>query len=237
MKNTLVLKRATVMIVLGLGIFFSFIVPRANAQTASPPQFLVTWKVFGSYIPSFYTGKTLPSFGSKITASFELVSNGTILNIKSQTVYWYLDQVLIGGGTGIQQITFSPVGTPPSSLDLTIQFPSYDGGYLTHQIEIPMVEPEAVIYSPYPNNNFSTNPLVVKALPFFFDTASSTELAYTWGVNNQTSSNSESPQGADIILPQGTPSGSTFAVSLTIENPFDSTIATADDNLTYNQQL
>lgn len=228
----------------GFLVFFAFFsfgifsLKPAEAQTSSQPLFLITWKASGSYIPSFYQGKALPSYGSRITASLELVSpNGKIFNISPQTIYWYLNGVLLGGGEGVQQMTFPPFGTPPNSLTLEVELPQYPTGYLAHSIQIPFVNPVAVIDAPYSAGDFSTNPVSLTAIPFFFNTAAPSDLSYTWGVNGQSGSNTENPQEADITLPQGTQSGASLAVSLSIKNSFDSTIATANQNLTYESQL
>jgi hypothetical protein len=214
-----------------------FSLKSANAQTASSPQFLVTWKASNSYIPSFYQGKALPSLGSEITASLELISNGHVVDLSSQNIYWYLDEVLVGGGMGAQQVTFPPFGTPPSTLILEVDIPQYSTGYLIHTVNIPFVEPMAVIDAPYPNQEFSSNPLVVQGIPFFFYATSSENLLFNWSVNGQTGLNAENPQVADITLPQGTQSGTSLGVSLSIENPIGSTVATADQNLTFQNQL
>ncbi len=225
------------LVTIAFAVFFSF--NGASAQTAaSAPQFLITWQTTGSYIPSFYQGKALPTYGSKITASLVLVSaNGQVLNLSGQTIYWYLDDNLVGGGTGVQQVTFSPLGEAPSSLNLRVTLPNYSGGYLVHAINIPMVLPEAVILAPYPNGQFSENPLTIKALPYFFNVQDASDLSYTWSVNSQSGSNTENPEEAQVTLPQGTQSGTALAVSLSIENPNDSTIGTASENLTYESQL
>jgi P pilus assembly chaperone PapD len=217
-----------------VGVFF---LQSAHAQTTSQPLFLVTWKSNGSYIPSFYQGKALPSYGAKVTASLELISNGKILNLSNQTIYWYQNDVLLGGGVGVQQITFSLFGAPPNSVTLDVELPQYATGYLAHSIQIPFVDPVAVIDAPYPNSEFSTNPVALTAIPFFFNTASASNLTYTWSVNGQTGSNTENPQEAEVTLPQGTQSGTSLDISLSIKNPNDSTVATAEQNLTYQSQL
>lgn len=213
--------------------------PEAHAQTtASSPTFLVTWKTTGSYIPSFYVGKALPTYGSEITASLELISpQGKVLDLSGQTIYWYLDDNLIGGGAGVQQVTFPPLGDAPNVADLRVTLPNYNGTYLVHAINIPMVLPEAVIDAPYPNGQFTQNPLIVQSLPYFFNIPDPSDLSYAWSVNGQTGSNTENPEAAQITLPQGTQSGTGVAVSLSVENPNDSTIATANANLTYESQL
>lgn len=216
---------------------FLFSLAGAHAQTASSPQFLVTWKASGSYIPSFYQGKALPTLGSKITASLELVSNGKLADLSSQNIYWYEDEVLVGGGAGVQQVTFSPFGTPPSTLILDVELPQYSGGYLTHTVNIPFVEPTAVIDAPYPGQEFSSDLLTLQGIPFFFYATSSANLAYNWSVNGQTGTSAEDPQIAEITLPQGTPGGTSVGVSLSISNVSGSTAATANQNLIYQNQL
>ena len=212
--------------------------PVAHAQTASSPTFLITWKTTGSYIPSFYIGKALPTYGSKITASLELVSpQGKILNLSGQTIYWYVNDVLVGGGAGVQQVTFPPIGDAPNTANLRVTLPNYNGSYLIHEINIPMVLPEAVIYAPYPNGQFTQNPVAVQAILYFFNIADPSGLSYAWSVNGQAGSNAENPETAQITLPQGTQSGTSIATSLSVENSNDSTVATASANLTYESQL
>jgi len=215
---------------------FVFLIPTTYAQTATSPQFLITWKPTASSIPSGYIGKALPSLGSKVTADFELVSNGKMLDLSGQTIYWYLEDTLIGGGAGVQQVTFPLFGTPPGSLTLKIELPSYNGQYLIHTLDIPFVNPAVVIYAPYPNGNFSSNPVEVTALPYFFN-ASPSQLSYTWSVNGQTGANAENPQNAEVTLPQGTPSGTGITISLSVENPSGAITAAAQSTLTYSTQL
>jgi hypothetical protein len=154
-----------------------------------------------------------------------------------QTIYWYLNDTLVGGGIGVQQVAFPPLGDAPNTMNLRITIPNYNGATLVQAINIPMVLPRAVIYAPYPNGQFSQNPLTIQALPYFFNISNPSTLAYSWSVNDQSGSNAENPQEAQISLPKGTPSGTSLAVSLNIENPGDSTIGTASANLTLENQL
>lgn len=216
-------------LVMAIGLLFISV---TKADTAMP-QFLITWKASGSYIPANYQGKALPTYGSQITASLEIISNGKIASLQGQTIYWYLNDTLLGGGTGAQTITFPPFGQAPNTMTLKVELPSYNGNFLIHTISIPMVQPQAVIYAPYPNGQFPTNPVTVTAIPYFFNTASPDNLSYSWSVNGQSGSNTENPEEADITLPAGTAAGTTFAVSVTVQNGNDSTAATASENLTY----
>jgi hypothetical protein len=220
---------------------FLFITPTANAAQTSAsasPTFLITWKTTGSYIPSFYIGKALPTYGSKITASLVLISpQGKILDLSGQTIYWYVNDNLVGGGVGVQQATFPPIGDAPNTANLRVTIPNYNGAYLVHAVNIPMVLPEVVVYAPYPNGQFTQNPVAVEAVPYFFNVTDPSSLSYSWSVNGQSGANAENPEVAEITLPQGTQSGTSVAASLSVENSNDSTVATASANLTYESQL
>ena len=207
----------------------------ARAQQTQP-QFLLSWRATNSYVPSFYRGKILPGSRSQITASFELISSGGIVNVKSQPIYWYLDDTLIGGGAGVQQITFSPFGTAPEMETLRVELPNYSSGYLLHQITIPVINPEMVIDAPYPGGQFSETNATATALAYFFNTPT-TNLAFVWSVNGQSGSSAENPDIAQINLPAETPSGSTIAISLQTRNPQNGQSASASENLIYQKQL
>jgi len=220
----------------GLGIVAGLLVSLgASHAFAATPQVLITWKTSGSYVPPGYLGKALPTYNSEITASLEIISNGKLVDLSGQTIYWYLNNTdtLIGGGVGAQSITFPPLGTPPNVTTLEVELPYYPGGFLIHTVSIPMVQPQTVINAPYPNGRFSSNPVTVSALPYFFNIASPSDLSYAWSVNGQAGSNTENPNIAQITLPQGTAAGTSFGISLTVDNHNDSTQATASKNLTY----
>lgn len=222
-------------------IVFSFVISIAapksvNAQTSPSPEFFVTWKAINSHIPPFYIGKALPSYGSQVMAEVALISNGNVADLSQQTIYWYLNGTLIGGGTGATKVTFIPFGTPPNSLTLKVELPSYNGMDLVHDIQLPFTDPVAVIDAPYPGGNFSSNPVAVSALSYFFPLAPS-NLLYTWAVNGTNGSNTENPESADITLPQGTPSGTGITISLIVANQTGSAAAEAQSTLTYNNQL
>jgi len=221
-------------IFIGLGVAAALLVLLgAPSAFAATPQFLITWKTTGSYIPPGYQGKALPTYGSNITASFELISNGKLADLSGQTIYWYLNSTLLGGGVGAQSITFPPLGAAPNIMTLEVDIPSYNGNYLINTVSVPMVQPQTVIDAPFPNGQFSSNPVTVTAIPYFFNIASPNNLSYAWSVNGQSGSNTENPTTVQITLPEGTAAGTSFGVSLAVENPNDSTQATASKNLTY----
>ena len=220
-------------VALCFSMLFSIFSKSADAQQAQP-QFLFSWRATNNYAPSSYKGKILPGSQSQITASFELIANGGIVNVKNQSIYWYLDNTLIGGGTGVQQITFSPFGTAPRMESLRVELPKYSGGYLLHQITIPVMNPIVVIDAPYPGGQFSGTNATATALAYFFN-APATSLAFAWTVNGQSGSSAENPETLQIALPAGTPSGSTLAISLQAQNPQSGQGAGASKSIIYQK--
>ncbi|HVM77310.1 MAG TPA: hypothetical protein VMU07_04115 [Candidatus Paceibacterota bacterium] len=209
----------------------------ATSAHAAGPQFFITWKASGSYAPSGFSGKVLPTYGSQITASLELISGGVPLDLSGQKIFWYVNETLIGGGLGAQSITFPPIGQAPTSMTLKVELPSYRGATLIKTILIPMVPPQVVLVAPYPGGQFSANPVTLTAIPYFFNVTSSASLSYRWTVNGQSSANAENPQIAQVALPNGTAAGTSFPISVTISNAKDSTQAVATQNLVYQPSL
>ncbi len=212
------------------------LIANANAQSATP-QMVVTWQAYGSYVPPKYAGKALPNQESKLTASLELLSNGKPVDLSGQTIYWYLNNTLIGNTTGEQHIIFSPFGTAPAFLTLKAELPNYNGNLLIQQIQIPLVNPKAVIEAPHPTGQFSENPITLQGMPYFFYVSDPAALSYLWSVNGQTATAAENPQTLKINLDPATPSESTFSASLTITNPNDSMSGGDSTSIVYVKQL
>jgi hypothetical protein len=224
-----------------------FAAPRTHAQTAATagasgggqPQFLMTWQALDSYAPAGYAGQILPNQESEIAASLEVIGvNGKPVNLSGQTIYWYQNDTLLGGGVGDQRFTFHPFGQAPTTITLSVQLPDYPTGLLIHEINIPVVQPEAIIEAAYPGGNVAASPINVQAMPYFFAIGSSTSpLSFSWSVNGQTVTSAENPQTLQISLPQSTPAGFAVAIDLTVENSIDSVTASGNANLTYSPAL
>jgi hypothetical protein len=220
-----------------VGIFgmTSFTALKANAQTAS--QMVITWRAYGSYVPPAYTGKAIPNQESQLTATLTLVANGKSTNLSGQTIYWYLNDTLIGGGVGKNYIVFSPFGTAPAYLTLRAEIPNYNGTTLMHDIQIPLFSPKAVIEASHPSEQLANNPVTLQATPYFFYTSDPSSLSYVWSVNGQTPSAAENPETLQISIDPSTPSGSSFGTSLTITNPNDHVSADDSTNIVYVKSL
>lgn len=210
---------------------------RANAQSAVQPQIFLTWQTNNSYVPSSYIGKILPNSDSFITASVSLIANGHPVDVSGQTIYWYVNDALVGGGIGQQNITFRARGDAPDIMTLRVELPNYPTGLLIYQNAIPLIQPAVVIEAPYPNGDFSGTQADVEALPYFFDTSSSAELGFTWTVNGQAVTGALNPQSLQVSLPQSTPSGYSVAIALAVQHGKDEVmVANSTANLTYQPQ-
>ncbi len=207
---------------------------RVNAQTAGP-ELLITWSAQGSYAPSNYPDKVLPNQSSRITASLTLISGGRQVDLSGQTIYWYENGTLIDGGQGVQYIFFSPFGTAPTFLTLNAQVPSYgdNGSLLQNTVQIPIIQPKAVIEAQHPQENFLAKSFTLQATPYFFSVANPSSLSYAWSVNGQSPATAENPETFQVNIASGTSLGSAYAVSLTITDQASGMSAYDSTNLTY----
>lgn len=219
-----------------IAAFFGMALPlqMAFAQT-SQPQFLITWQASNSYVPASYPGKILPNQESQISASLELIVQGRPVNLSGQTIYWYSNDNALGGGVGASRVRFHPSISAPDSLTLKVELPNYPGGLLVHEINIPIVQPQAVIEAPYPQGRFSAIPIMVQALPYFWNASSVSPLSFAWSVNGQTVQSPENPETLQISLPQSTQAGFPVSITLSMQNANDSMSATGNANLTYQK--
>jgi hypothetical protein len=211
---------------------------RAQTAAASGPTFLMTWQATNSYAPAGYTGEILPNQESQIMASVEVISpSGQAADLSGQTIYWYQNENLLGGGIGTQRIEFRPYGQAPNVITLRADIPDYPGGDIEHEINIPVVQPEVVIDAPFPGGDFSASAITLQALPYFFGTTSTNPLSFSWTANGQATDNAENPTSLQLSVPASTPAGYSIPVTLTVQDSIDSNTATANANLTYEHQL
>lgn len=200
MRNRLILLFASLALVI---LAFEGCAPiLANAQSATGPQLIITWHATDSMAPASYQAKLLPSVSSPITASVEVISQGALVNLANQTIYWYLDGNLVGSGIGKQTITVNA----PSFVEITslrAELPNYPGGLLINTTHIPITNPQAVIVAPYPGKTFTGSSLAVKAVPYFFQSSKLSQLSYQWVVNGQAVTSQEDPQNLSVNLANG----------------------------------
>lgn len=213
-----------------LAAMFVFAAP-ATAQQ-STPWLMITWQA-KSYVPAWFQGKVFPTAHSQITASVELIDGGNLVDLSKQKIYWYVNDQLISNSLGVQTIDFNAPALADNTIDLRAEVPSYKSPVLK-TIEIPVVQPEAVIEYPMPSNEFHSTPLSLRGWPFFFNVHKASQLAFSWTANGESSQNLENPETLVLNLNSDAPSGSSVNVSLTAKLPGSiSDIATVGMNLVF----
>lgn len=217
-----------------LTALFAFVAPVRAQQTE--PHLMITWQT-GTYTPSWFKGKAFPTANSPISASVELVDSKGLVSLSGQKIYWYTNDQLIGSGVGLQNVTFNATPVADNVIDLRVEVPSYGSAQsnpVLKTIEIPVVNPEAVVESPFPNGEFSSVPIELRGWPFFFNAKKPSQLNFSWSANGESSQNLENPEVLDVSINSDAPTGSSINVGLTISVPGStSDIATAGTNITF----
>lgn len=150
-------------VLLGLIILFSFLVLLKNSfaqQTQN--DIIISWQAY-NFVPYFFRGKILPTTGSSVYASVDLIQNNKLVNLSKSKIYWYLNNELISNSVGAQKINFI---APSSNVNLRVELPDFG---LLKTITIPVVKPKIVINAPFPQKEIKTNYFELNAMPYFFN--------------------------------------------------------------------
>jgi hypothetical protein len=185
---------------------------------AAGPELFITWKA-RTYVPAEYPGKILPTADSELMASLDVINQGKVVDISGQTVYWYVNGDLVSNSKGVHTITFRAPKSLPNIITVKAELPFYGGKDSFKEIAIPVVPPEAVIQASYPNGNFYGGVADAKAAPYFFNISSINSLNFTWSVNGQIPTSSDSPSTLSVNTDPNMPVGSTLLIALSITNP------------------
>lgn len=204
-----------------------------SAAHAASPQLLITWQAADSSGPAFYQGKLLPAPNSKVTASVEVFSGGSFINLANRTIYWYLDGNFFDGGVGKKTVTVIAPGYP-EIMTLRAEIHDLPGGTLTNSTHIQMMEPRVILVAPYPNKIFSGSTITIHAEPYFFLSAMRNLLAFNWFVNSQAVETKENPEDLTINLPGNMGAGYALAVTLSAQGGSDP-LSSARANITLQE--
>ena len=157
------------------------------AYAQSGYDFLTSWKTDG-FVPAWYEGKILPSRGSRVSVSFELINNGKISDLSNTVVRWYINDNLVKNenvGLGIKKYLFTVTDYPGNNIEVRIALPDYKGQSFNKIIQIPVVNPEVVVESPAGSLNNISKTAIFKANPFFFNVKTINNLSFQWTANGQ----------------------------------------------------
>lgn len=164
-----------------------------------PAEADILWEATDSYVPSFYRGKALPSSEGLIN----VVAMPNIKNKDASLVYrWTRNSQpsLDGSGYGKSSYTFKTSYLNRNE-KVILEIAAPDGTYQAKKdVTITAGSPQIVFYAKKPlegtdyahalQDNFpmKTSEITLVAEPYFFSTQSkdSTQIDYTWKLNNQT---------------------------------------------------
>lgn len=206
--------------IIAIGCLAALSATPLGTQGAAQPHLFVTWNA-SAYAPADFRGKILPTSNSLITVSFMLVDQGGAADLSRQMIYWYVNDGLIENRVGVQRIAFRAPAIVGGTVAVRVELPNYRGGAILKTIEIPVVQPEAVIEAPFPGGVFVNSPIRVIGRPYFFNAENLSALSFSWKVNGRSPEGSEDPAVLDIALDPGVPSNTVVTVNLSVQNPAD----------------
>ena len=182
------LNKKSFLLIISIGFVFlnfKFVLAQTNYQ------FLTSWKADG-FVPTWYQGKILPTRGSRVSVSFELINKGKISDLSNTVVRWYINDNLVkneNNGLGIKNYSFTVTDYPGNNAEIRIAMPDYNGQPLNKIIQIPVNSPEVIVESPAFSLNNISKTAIFKANPFFFNVKTMKNLSFQWTANGQSTGN------------------------------------------------
>lgn len=196
---------------------------RVGAQVE--PEFMVTWKA-NNYVPSDYQGRVLSVDKTTIDIGFEIIDGGKIADLSKTEIFWHINNEFQKSGLGIKNSSFVADRSRGNQL-IEIIIPNYqpkgkEAVKLEKSLTIPLLKPEVVIDSPYPNNEIESGSNNFRALLFFFNiTNPPSDASFSWSANGtKVEGVVENP---DLLTLDTTklPVGSNFNLTLAVSNVFN----------------
>ena len=149
-----------------------------------------------TYVPYEYTGRALPSPGSKITVEAIVNAIGNTFNLKYS---WFLEDIFQRTKSGYGKDSFSFYVNQRGGGYHTIKAQIFNEDrsiFDERTIKIPIVEPEVAIYSSNGSSYFSDQAIKVSTIlsdkkfsfitkPYFFSIKKLTDLSFEWRFANQ----------------------------------------------------
>ncbi|MDD5430991.1 MAG: hypothetical protein PHP03_02090 [Candidatus Pacebacteria bacterium] len=155
----------------------------ASAQTQ--PEFIISWRT-NAYVPSTYAGKIIPSAGSMVDISFDVLENGKLIDVSGKKIKWSSSGKTLQTGTGLKNIIFTISSTETSEKSISISIADYKGATLDKTISIPIASPKIIIDAPIPGKEISIGQdYTFRALPYFFNVPSLSNLSFEWQMGGQ----------------------------------------------------
>lgn len=175
------MRKIVVFFVVGLFCFFVF---GASAQQESPYHTILQWQT-SSFYPSNYQGKPLPSDGSLVRVSLQLLRDNKIIDASSYPIKWYANNKYFREGTGLTEISFRVDESRGDFYSIKASVTT-DGGVVSEFLTIPIAQPELILESTATNGGIKPNSSVTfSVVPYFFNIQSLADLNISWNIQGQ----------------------------------------------------
>lgn len=171
-------------------------------KTINPGEIKLVWESVDGYTPAWYTGKALPTYGSKIkvVAFPEIIENNKIISSDQLVYRWYVNDEIQSGYSGLGKnfLVYQAREEQLDNITIDVEVETKNSSETySNGIKIPFVEPEVNIYEKSSTfgilSNFSLTSAVsfvnkeinLVAEPFYFSSKNKDSLKYIWEVNDQ----------------------------------------------------
>lgn len=155
-----------------------------KAQQTSPYAIFLGWET-NSFYPSNYQGKPLPSDGSLVRVSLQLLKDNKIVDATTMPIKWYINNKYFKDGIGMTNISFVADEGRGSSYSIKASIKTNEE-IINEFIAIPIVEKELVIETTAINGKIKPNSSVTfSAVPYFFNIQSLDDLTISWNIQDQ----------------------------------------------------
>lgn len=196
-----------------------------GALAANTTDIVLTWQA-QSLVPPTYMGRVLPTTGSAVLVSAQLLENKAIVTDPEGVFRWYVNDFLLREGAGLTTIQFTGEDVPSVDGAYAVELVVRGHGEetLRSKLLVPRVSPRLVLSTGLPGNTLNLAGTIITALPYFFNVRSLDELSFSWtvgGVRQQTAVNRTLVSGSNEFA------GTELVVSATATGPRISDSATA----------
>lgn len=161
-------------------VFFVLFFGVFSSSHAGNPELIVTWKADNFY-PTTYTGKAIPSFGTKIYVAVEAFQDGKLLDISKSVIEWRKNRERIQQGMGQKETVV--VFSENDEINFVSVSVKWNGGSIEKNITIPVAKPKLILELPYANSTVQKNTdISITATPYFFNAKSFSDLSFSWQI-------------------------------------------------------
>jgi len=181
-------------------LFFVLFFGVFSLTRAANPELIVTWRAANFY-PISYTGKAIPSYGTKIYFVVEGIQDGKLLDLSRANIEWRKNGERIRGGDGQKEamVVFNK-NDETSFVSVAV---TANGTTVIKNVSVPVIEPQLILEVPYLNMTVAKNAdVAITATPYFFNAQTINDFSFSWivnGIKKGTGSNNK------LILNTGSP--------------------------------